>query len=618
MKLSLQRRLILSFVPILALIGVLGVSGRILLNRLGNASEAILRDNYDSIKAMAGLNEAVGQIDSAFQLSMHQKDDAEDIYRRQWVEYDKFFEAERNNLTLPDEGKLFQELDRVTDQYRKEGARFFQAKSVDERPKLYFGSAERTGLLARYREIKAISRKIHELNQNNMEAMSQGAQESAQTYRIWFTVGLITAALLACFLAWRSARSVARPVEELKKAATAIGAGDLHQRVPILSHDELGELAETFNSMSRQLRDLQQTRQARFLRAQQTSQATIDSFPDPVMVIDMQGRVEMANPAARRMLGVSPPERKEAEGLPWVPPEPLQQPLQEALRNQRAYTSMSFDQAVTFRLGSEDFIFLPHIVPIRDPYGTMLGAAVVLNDVTRFRLMDQFKSDLVATVSHELKTPLTSVRLAIHVLLEESIGPLSEKQTELLIDARDNAERLLSLIEHLLSLARLENSKDMLSLQPIDPLTLLRRAADTTRVRAEDKRIEIAVAGDEALPPVAVDVQRMSVALGNLLENAVTYTPSGGKITLSAQRSGDKGITLCVADNGIGIPAEFLPHVFDKFFRVPGQSVGAGTGLGLAIVNEIVAAHHGKISCESQPEKGTAFRMTLPAWETER
>jgi two-component system, NtrC family, sensor histidine kinase KinB len=617
MKLSLQRRLILNFVPILALIGVLGVSGRILLDRLGNASNAILRENYDSIKAMAGLNEALGEIDSAFQHRMHQMDDAESAYRRQWLDYDKFLDIERNNITLPGEAELVRELERLTDLYRKDGARFFQTKSAADQQKIYYGVTEQPGLLARFREIKALTRKIHDLNQSHMEALSQYTQETGKTYRVWFTAGLIAAALLAAFLAWRSARSVARPVEELKKAAAAIGAGDLNQRVPILSHDELGELAETFNSMSRQLRDLQQTRQARFLRAQQTSQATIDSFPDPVMVIDMQGRVEMANPAARRMLGVSPPERTEAEGLPWVPPEPLQQPLRAALESQRAYTSMSFDQAVTFRLGNEEFIFLPHIVPIRDPYGTMLGAAVVLNDVTRFRLMDQFKSDLVATVSHELKTPLTSVRLAIHVLLEESVGPLSEKQTELLVDARDNAERLLSLIEHLLSLARLENSKDMLSLQPIDPMTLLRRAADTTRVRAEDKRVEIAVSGDEALPPVAVDMQRMSVALGNLLENAVTYTPAGGKITLSAQRSGDKAITLSVADNGIGIPAEYLPHVFDKFFRVPGQSVGAGTGLGLAIVNEIVAAHHGKISCESQPEKGTAFRLTLPAWEKE-
>ena len=139
----------------------------------------------------------------------------------------------------------------------------------------------------------------------------------------------------------------------------------------------------------------------------------------------------------------------------------------------------------------------------------MLGAAVVLNDVTRFRLMDQFKSDLVATVSHELKTPLTAVRLAIHVLLEEAVGPLNPKQMELLVDARERA-RASSLIEHLLSLARLENAHDTLSLEDgaaVDPVATCGRSGEH---RAKDKRIEIAVVGDETLPAVCVDVQRPS------------------------------------------------------------------------------------------------------------
>src|SRR5262249_17945433 len=155
------------------------------------------------------------------------------------------------------------------------------------------------------------------------------------------------------------------------------------------------------------------------------------------------------NPAARALFGAGP----SADGEPgpvWQPPEALRQPLADALRVQRAYQPDQFDQAGSFRLAGEDRTYLPQVRPIPDRDGNTLGAAVVLNDVTRFRLLDQFKSDLVATVSHELKTPLTAVRLAVHVLLEEVVGPLTEKQTELLVDARDNAERLLALIDQLL------------------------------------------------------------------------------------------------------------------------------------------------------------------------
>ncbi len=541
--------------------------------------------------------------------------DAEVIYAAQWVSYESNLDKERRNITLKGERELVERLSALSALYRDDGNRFFKLADPEARKTAYFGTKNKPGLLDRFDEIKKVSGAIREMNQAKMEDLSRTARDKAREFRIGFTVSLIATAALAALLAWRSARSVARPVEELKKAAAAIGVGKLNQAVPVAAHDELGELTESFNLMASQLRDLRQTHQARFLRAQQTSQATIDSFPDPVLVIDLEGRVEMANPAARRLLGVSPPENYGTGSVPWIPPEPLQQPLREALQHQHEYRSLSFDQAVTFRLGNDDFVFLPHILPIRDPYGTMLGAAVVLNDVTRFRLMDQFKSDLVATVSHELKTPLTAVRLAIHVLLEEVVGSLNPKQMELLVDARESAERLLSLIEHLLSLARLENAHDTLNLEPVPPLALLRQAAEAARARAKDKRIEIAVVGDETLPAVAVDVQRISAALGNLLDNALTYTPAGGRITLEAKMSDERTIALSVADTGIGIPAEYLSHVFDKFFRVPGQSVGAGTGLGLAIVKEVVVAHGGQVACASELGKGTTFQMTLPLAE---
>jgi NtrC-family two-component system sensor histidine kinase KinB len=198
-------------------------------------------------------------------------------------------------------------------------------------------------------------------------------------------------------------------------------------------------------------------------------------------------------------------------------------------------------------------------------------------------------------------------------LLEETVGPLEPKQTELLLDARDNAERLLNQIEKLLAMARLEDGREAIHLRPEAPMSLLRRAADEAAVRAEDKHVKLIVGDADHLPPVAADAVQFGHALNNLLDNALAHTDGGGTVTLSAELVGD-AVRLTVSDTGRGIPPEYVPHLFEKFFRVPdGQPIG--TGLGLAIVKQIVTSHGGNVECESELGHGTTFRLTLPLWK---
>jgi signal transduction histidine kinase len=614
MALTLRQRIVVTVLPLLILLAGTGGAGIAFLYWVGGRIDEIMRENYQSVVAMVGLNEALERIDSSFGFALLGRADARQVYARNWQEYDRFLNLERANITLPGERELVEELNALTQKYHAEGDRFFAsgtARSVQSAH--YLGTSQELGLLKRFEEIKRVSGEIRRINQDNMEEASASARRTAAASVAGLAGLLAVATLLALVLVWTTQRGILRPVRAMTDAALAIGAGNLNQEVPIVARDELGELARAFNRMAAQLRDYRQSHLARLLRVQRTAQATIDSFPDPVLVVAPGGRVEMANPAARQVFGVAPGGAAAAAELPWQPPESLRQPLTEALRDQRSYLTQSFAQVVTFRLEGDDRAFLPQILPISDPYGFTLGAAVVLNDVTRFQLLDRLKSDLVATVSHELKTPLTSVRLVLHLLLEETVGPLTPKQTELLVDARDNAERLLNMIEQLLALARLEQGREPLVLQPESPGELLCAAADAARPRAEAKRIDLVVEEVADTPPVAVDAGRIGRVLNNLLDNALIYTEEGGKVTLSARPADPKVVTFSVADTGIGIPPEYVPHVFDRFFRVPLQSRGQSTGLGLAIAREIVAAHGGTIACASTPGKGTVFTITLPA-----
>ena len=195
--------------------------------------------------------------------------------------------------------------------------------------------------------------------------------------------------------------------------------GDYDQVVPATTRDELGELAVAFNTMARRIREFQQAGTARLVPAQQTAQATIDSFPDPVVVVDLDGAVERANPAACRLLHVTSTNGS----IPWAAPPLLKPALTEVLGGRPDHLPTNLDHALCLRDSGQEQFYLPRVLAIRGDDG-LLGAAVVLQDVTKFRLVDQLKSDMVSTVSHELKTPLTSVQMAVHLLLEEAVGPL--------------------------------------------------------------------------------------------------------------------------------------------------------------------------------------------------
>jgi two-component system, NtrC family, sensor histidine kinase KinB len=609
---TFRRRIIVAMVPLFALLVMLGGTGTILIYHLGNQIDQILRENYDSVIYMRDLNEALERIDSSFQFALAGREkESFKQYQSNWKLYEAALGNEARNITLPGERELVDKLTAMTERYRRQGDAFF-ARTDQPRDRLFFGEQGQPGLYAAFREIKAASGEILRINQDHMEAANQEARRVARSSLFWYSGGLAFGIALAIVLVASTIRTILHPIRAVTESAVAIGAGNLDQLVPITSEDELGLLASAFNTMARQLREFRQSHKAQLMRAQQTSQATIDSFPDPVLVVDPQQHVEMANPAARRLWGVRPREDGKSLLMVWEPPDALREPLAGVLQHQREYLPEGFDKAIVLPVGPDIHSFLPRILPIRDSSGATLGAAVLLEDITRFRLLDEVKSNLVATVSHELKTPLTSIRLVLHLLLEENVGPLLPKQLELVVDARDNAERLLAMINNLLDLARLEQGSKQLHLRPQPPTFLLRTAAEAFRPRATDRGVELVVVDSGDLPPVAVDPDQFQHALQNLLDNALAHTPQGGRITLAAEAAEDK-VVFAVTDTGSGIPVEYLPMVFEKYFRVPGDTAPGGSGLGLAIVREIITAHSGEVQCASCPGKKTVFRIVLPA-----
>jgi signal transduction histidine kinase len=247
---------------------------------------------------------------------------------------------------------------------------------------------------------------------------------------------------------------------------------------------------------------------------------------------------------------------------------------------------------------------------MRDESGHLFGAAVILQDVTRFRLLDEVKTKLVSTVSHELKTPLTSVRMGLHLLLEERIGSLNPKQTELLLAAREDSERLLRMINDLLDLTKLESGETGLPPTVMSPHALVDSSAKDLRdfVEARGSRLVVTIAPE--LSNVAADAHQIDHVFTNFVSNAIRYTKPGEEILLQVKQH-NGSVRFSVIDQGPGIAPEHQARIFDRFFRIPGSD-SSGAGLGLAIAKEIVASHGGSVGVNSTPGTGSEFYFDLP------
>jgi two-component system, NtrC family, sensor histidine kinase KinB len=420
---------------------------------------------------------------------------------------------------------------------------------------------------------------------------------------------MITAGIVAIYASMRLSRGLLGPLSSVTTSIRRVGEGNLDQVVPVLSKDELGVLANSFNQMATQLRQYKANTSEELVRLTMTIRSTLASFPDPIFVLNSQGAVEFRNPEADQLA-----VKLLFSGVTRLP-EKVDERVEEVKASGQDYLPTLFKDAIKLHFDGQDYYFLPRIVLLRDDHKTVFGVAVILENVTRMLLLDGVKSNLIATVSHELKTPLTSVRMALYLLHEKAVGSLNEKQADLVFTAREDADRLLKTLNDLLDLAKLEQGPTQLELKSVAPAELIESALRETREMAAAADIVFKKEIAPNLPEVRVDLQRIDYVITNLITNAIKYSPKGSevlvRIDLGKMRTAQPGVRFSVQDKGPGISPEHQAHIFERFYRVPGTQK-TGAGLGLSIVREVVVMHHGEIGVISELGSGSEFFFVLP------
>ena len=595
----MKRRILLWLFPIIVLFLGVGLYAVWLFNQLGGSIDVILRENYQSVLAGQQMKESSERMDSGLSFAMAGEERrGRDLFNENVPAFQESLKRELNNITLPGESELADKIREAESRYQALAGTFWGTSDPDVRRKMYFSE-----LLPLLTEIKNTAQEIIRINQENMvQADNRAKSLSADSTRA-MVVLLMFGVALTISLGYGLQRAILKPIQTLTTVSKELGEGKLDQVVPVESRDELGQLADAFNKLAARLRTYRQVTRDQLSQARHMTEITFSAFPDAILALSLDGKINFANPAAEKLL-----QKLNGEyGLPLA----IQDEVGNVLKGAPDSLPTSFEKAVPVRIDDHEAFLLPKIIGMRDESGNMFGAALVLQDVTRFRLMDEVKTNLVSTVSHELKTPLTSIRMGLHLLLEERIGPLNAKQLELLLAAREDSERLLRMINDLLDLARLESGQTRQRLEVVSPRTLIDDALPNllSLAEAHDLRLVAEVAPD--LPEVTVDPLQISHVFSNFVSNAARFSKPGEDVVLSVKQIG-KTVRFSVLDHGPGILKEFQPRVFERFFRIPGTEESNGVGLGLAIAKEIVIAHGGNIGLRSTPGEGSEFYFDLP------
>ncbi|MGB7087372.1 MAG: ATP-binding protein [Phormidesmis sp.] len=603
---KLQAKILSGYAASLTLVVLVGLWGVFNLWRLGQASEEILQENYRSIRAADGMIDALERQDSATLILLLNSDDASglELFREYEIAFLRRLGRAQDNVTLSDEPETLASLESAYQAYL---ASVDQLRSQPEEAAATYEQLVRPT----FQSVRETAAQLRDINQAAMTDASVRASRTSQQAIISVAIAGLSAATIGFIISWILSRNLVRPVKAMRSATERIADGDYDIQLAVASKDELGQLAEEINVMSRRLQAFKALNLDKLVAEKQRSEAIISSLSDGIIVVDHQMQIVAINPAAATLFETTPDFAQGRHYLEAIDNRTLYEQIQAVMEstgdsNQERELSRA---ELTIERGSiEHYQYLT--TPVTTEEGGRLGVVLLLQNVTTLKNLDQLKSEFVMTASHELRTPLTGMAMSIDLLLETAQAKLSENEQELLKTAQEDVQRLRELVNDLLDLSKIESGKIDMEQIATDPKQIIDKAIELLKIQAEDKNIEVTSVIASNLGHVNADANKVTWVLTNLIANAIRY--ANQKIEITARPHGT-WVSIAVTDDGPGIAPAYQKKIFDKFVQVKTEKDVGGSGLGLSICREIIKAHGGTIWVESTSGKGSKFTFTLPA-----
>ncbi|HCX04214.1 MAG TPA: hypothetical protein DHM42_06965 [Clostridiales bacterium] len=607
---GIKFKILLIFILIFILLAINSIWAIINFNSLSNSIENIMESNYKTIEAAQSMTVAIERQDSAELEQMFSNSDINSSsFRENEVEFLRNLSRAEDNITEEGEAEILSRINTLYIEYVDKYSILvdIQNNEGSNSAKEYYYNE----ILPLFEETKEETRKLLTLNQLSMVSRKDRAHDISTSATFSTMLISILTIIIGIVMAVYLSNKVVKPIQDLITKIKKIAEGDYKQQLDISGSDEIARLAKEFNTMTQKLQSYELLNIKKLMEEKQKSDAIVESISDGIIVTNDEHKILLVNRAAEKALDIREKEALNRHFLEVIKKEDIFEIIEKVKDKSPNYEYKKYLD-ISLEVDGKNEYYRLNVRPIRTREGENIGVVTLMQNITKLKEVDQIKSDFVSTVSHEFRTPLTSITMGVGLLLDEVPGPINEEQKELVEAIEEDSERLRKLVSDLLDLSRMESGNIKMDIERHNLKDILDNAIKPFKRQFEEQGVDIELKIRKNLSEVKVDFNKISWVFTNLIGNALRYLPEDkkGKIIINAKETANK-MLISVSDNGKGISEEYQQKIFEKFIQAKDNDNKGGTGLGLAISKEIVNAHGGEIWVKSKVGEGSTFYFTL-------
>ena len=610
---NLKTKITLGFLAVLLLLGGVGAYALYSIQRLGQTAEGVLKDNFYSVQLGQRMIAALDSL-SALQQQRYVGGVAPPTYEarvtRVLGQFQQHLTREAGNITEKGEQAAVDNLTRTLNDLQL----VLDPKSTEPRTAAFYLSR----ILPKEQQLRRETAHMVRLNMAALNRKNEAAHQTATQVRRYTLSMLVFSGIIMLFFVLSVPESAVTPLRKLSASIDHAANQNFTASIPVEGHDEFAAVGRSFNRMLVQLQAYRTSTLAELIAERNRVTSIVNTLDEGLLLVDQNRRLIVVNPVACALLDV-PADKLVGRLADEVAAE--NDLLREILRHLDVATPKREQETplltiaqqgeeVYYRLSMHDVISFNEALDKKE----FVGSILTLRNISEFKKLDQAKSNFLATVSHELKTPLSSINFSLKLLQNGRVGPLNTEQQNIVLTLKQENQRMLKLVGELIDVSRLESGNIQLDFKPNHIHEMVQFAADTIQLQLKPKQLRLVLKVSETLPPVRADIEKTTWVLLNLLANAIRYSPEQEQITIAATLTADgHHVQVSVQDQGPGIAPQYQEKIFQRFVQIPDKNgYKGGSGLGLSIAREFISSQNGQLWVESEMGVGSIFFFTLP------